>query len=154
MTETANKSTSNLDIALRDVRRYLMEKGNYFDRGPAYEGNGKVLSGVRQAIHLYEGMGYTKLMEFGDPPVYGVLGRGHREVHIFQIQDPKIREWLENVESGSATLKDPAMRAYMLEKSGLKENDLAVAANPRQYHINEVDGVFIASTDDIDGSSN
>lgn len=152
MIETANKSTSNFDIALRAVRRYLMEKGNYFDRGPAYEGNGKVLPSVGQAVRLYEGLGYTKLMEFGDPPVYAVLERGHREAHIFQIQDPRIREWLENDESGSASLKDPAMRAYMLEKSGLKESDLAVAANPRQYHINEVDGVFIATTDDMDGS--
>ena len=141
----ASKQTSSFDAALKAVRRYLMEKGNRFDRGPSYEGDGKVLGSVRQTAQMYEGMGYTKLMEFGDPPAYAVLERGHREVHIFQPQDPKMREWLENHE---ATLSDPAVRAYMLEKSGLSESDLPIADKPRRFHINEVDDVFIATTDD------
>lgn len=147
MTETTNKPSTSLDAAVRALRRHLMEKGNRFDRGPAYEGNGKVLSSVRQTARMYEKMGYTKLMELGDPPAYAVLERGNREVHIFQPQDPKIREWLESDETA---LNDPAMRAYMLQKSGLNENELPVAVKPRLYHINEVDDVFIATTEDAD----
>jgi hypothetical protein len=41
-------------------------------------------------------MGYAKYMQVGDPPVYAMLGRGHQEVHIFQPQDPQVREWLED----------------------------------------------------------
>lgn len=143
----AGKQTSSFDAAIKAARRYLMEKGNRFDRGPSYEGDGTVLSSVKQTARMYEGMGYTKLIEFGDPPVYAVLERGHREVHIFQPLDPKVREWLENDE---ATLSDPALRAYMLEKSGLGESDLPVADKPRHFHINEVDNVYIATTDDPD----
>jgi hypothetical protein len=36
----------------------------------------------------------------------------------------------------------------MLQQSGLSESDLAVAAKPRRYHINEVDEVFIVTADD------
>jgi hypothetical protein len=143
----ASQQTSGFDAALKAVRRYLMEKGNRFDRGPSYEGNGSVLGSVKQTVRMYEGMGYTKLVELGDPPAYAVLERGHREVHIFQPQDPKVREWLENDET---TLSDPALRAYMLEKSGLRESDLPVADKPRHFHINEVDDVFIATTDEAD----
>ena len=141
------QQTSCFDEALKAVRRHIMEKGNRFERGPAFEANGKVLSSVKQTAHMYEGMGYTQLMEFGNPPVYAALERGHREIHIFQLDDARIREWVEHHEG---TLSDPAMRAYMLEKSGLRENDLPVASRPRRYHINEVDGVFIASTEDAD----
>jgi len=141
------QQTRYFDEALKAVRRHLMEKGNRFEHGPDFQGEGKVLSSVRQTTRMYEGLGYTKLIEFGDPPVYAALERGHREVHIFQLDDALIREWLENHEG---TLSDPAMRAYMLEKSGLRENDLPVASRPRRYHINEVDGVFIASTEEAD----
>ncbi|MEI2780997.1 MAG: hypothetical protein V9H25_06925 [Candidatus Competibacter sp.] len=116
MSETS-KQTSSFDAAIKACRRYLMEKGNRFDRGPSYEGDGSVLGSVKQTVRMYEGMGYTKLMELGDPPIYAVLARGHREVHVFQPQDPKVREWLEHDET---TLNDPALRAYMLEKSGLQ----------------------------------
>jgi hypothetical protein len=146
MTETS-KQTSGFDAALRACRRYLLEKGNRFDGGPTYEGNGRVLSNVKQTVRMYEGMGYTKLMEFGEPPVYAVLERGHREVHIFQPQDPRVREWLEKDETA---FNDPAVRTYMLEKSGLKESDLPVPHKPRHFHINEVDDVYIATTDDPD----
>ncbi len=144
---TNTQQTRYFDEALKAVRRHLMEKGNRFEHGPDFQGEGKVLSSVRQTTRMYEGLGYTKLIEFGDPPVYAALERGHREVHIFQLDDALIREWLENHEG---TLSDPAMRAYMLEKSGLRENDLPVASRPRRYHINEVDGVFIASTEEAD----
>lgn len=144
---SVNQQTSCFDEALKAVRRHIMEKGNRFERGPAFQAEGKVLSSVKQTARMYEGMGYAKLMEFGDPPVYAALERGHREVHIFQLEDPCIREWIENHEG---TLSDPAMRVYMLEKSGLRERDLPVAGKPRHYHINEVDGVFIAATDDAD----
>lgn len=140
-----NKPADGFDAALQAVRRYLLEQGNRFDRGPAYEGDGKVLDSVKQTVRMYEGMGYTKLMEFGDPPIYAVLERGRREVHVFQPQDPKIRAWLE---SDEAVLNDPAMRAYQLQQSGLNEKDLSIAAKPRRFHINEVDNVFIATAED------
>ncbi|MDQ5907948.1 MAG: hypothetical protein QG599_39 [Pseudomonadota bacterium] len=138
---------SCFDEALKAIRRHIMEKGNHFERGPAFEAHGKVLSSVKQTADMYEGMGYAKLMEFGNPPVYAALERGHREIHIFQLQDPCIQEWIEHQEGA---LSDPAMRAYMLDKSGLTEKDLPMASKPRRYHINEVDGVFIVSTEDID----
>ena len=139
--------TGSFEAALKAVRRYLMEQGNRFDRGPAYEGHGKVLAGVKQTVRMYEGMGYVKLMEVGDPPVYAVLERGHREAHIFQPQDPKIQAWLSDEQ---AVHNDPAMRAYMLQQSGLSEKELPVAARPRHFHINEVDNVFIATTEEGD----
>lgn len=139
--------SSNFDAALGALRLYLMEKVNVFDRGPSYEGNGKVLSSVKQTAEMYEGMGYTKLLELGSPPSYAILERGHREVHIFQLQDSRIREWLENKDT---PLNDPAMQAYLLEKAGLRASDIPIDDTPRHFHINEVDGVFIASTDDPD----
>ncbi|MFO1372299.1 MAG: hypothetical protein U1F42_07860 [Candidatus Competibacteraceae bacterium] len=147
MSDNSTKQSSSLNAAVAALRLHLLEKGNRFDRGPAYEGNGKVLSSVKQTVLLYEGMGYTTLMEWGDPPVYAVLERGHREAHIFQPQDPKIQQWLEN---GEATLDDPAMRAYMLQSSGLNEGDIPVASKPHRFHINEVDDVFILTTEDGD----
>ena len=136
---------ARIDATLKAVCRYTMAKGHHFDRGPAYQGDHKVLSSVGQTARWYEGMGYTKLMEFDDPPVYTVLKRGHHEVHIFQPPDPILRAWLENDE---VALDDPAMRAYVLQKSGLDECDLPVASKPHYFHINEVDDVFIATTDE------
>jgi hypothetical protein len=141
------KQTSNLDAAVAALRRYLLDKSNRFERGPSYEGDGKVLSSVKQTVRMYEGMGYAKLMELGDPPVYAMLERGHREVHIFQPQDPQIRQWLEQ---GEVSLNDPAVRAYSLKTAGLSEADIPVAAKLRHYHINEVDDVFIATTEEGD----
>ena len=139
------ESTTGLGGAVAALRRHLLEKGNLFEHGPDYKGDGKVLANVRQTVRMYEGMGYTKLVELGDPPVYAMLQRGHREAHIFQPQDPKIRRWLEDEQSNP---NDPAIRAYLLSQSGLSESDLAVAAKPRRYHINEVDEVFIVTSDD------
>ncbi|MFO1423307.1 MAG: hypothetical protein U1F70_06580 [Candidatus Competibacteraceae bacterium] len=145
MSEKTVKSITGLDGAVAALRQHLLEKGNRFEYGPDYKGNGKVLANVRQTARMYEEMGYTKLVELGDPPVYALLQRGHRELHVFQPQDPKVRQWLENEK---ADPNDPAIRAYMLGQSGLSEADLAVAAKPRRYHINEVDEVFIVSSDD------
>ena len=136
---------TSIGTTLKAVCRYAMAKGHHFDRGPAYQGDHKVLSSVGQTARWYEGMGYTKLMEFDDPPVYTVLKRGHHEVHIFQPPDPILRAWLENDE---VALDDPAMRAYVLQKSGLDECDLPVASKPHYFHINEVDEVFIATADE------
>lgn len=137
---------AGIAATLEAACRYAMEKGNRFARGPAYKGHGKkVLSSVGQTARWYEGMGYTKLMEFDDPPIYAVLKRGHHEIHIFQLPDPTLRAWLENDE---AALDDPAMRAYVLQKSGLDECDLPVASKPHYFHINEVDEVFIATADE------
>ncbi len=145
MSEKTTQPKTRLDGAIAALRRHMMEKGNRFEHGPAYEGDGKVLGSVKQTVRMYEGMGYAKLFEWGDPPAYAVLQRGHRELHIFQPRDPKIKQWLEDE---SVNLNDPAIRAYLLQKSGLSEADLPVAAKPRQYHINEVDDVFIVTTDD------
>lgn len=147
LSEKTVKSTTGLDGAVAALRRHLLEKGNRFEYGPDYEGNGKVLASVRQTVRMYEGMGYTRLIELGDPPVYAMLQRGHRELHVFQPQDPQVRRWLEDEK---ANPNDPAIRAYMLQQSGLSESDLAVAAKPRRYHINEVDEVFIVTTDEGD----
>jgi hypothetical protein len=145
MSEKTIKSTTGLEGAVAALRRHLLEKGNRFEHGPDYEGNVKVLTSVRQTARMYEGMGYTKLIELGDPPVYALLQRGHRELHVFQPQDPQIRQWLADEKTNP---NDPAIRAYMLQQSGLSESDLAVAAKPRRYHINEVDEVFIVTTED------
>lgn len=137
---------TSVNLTLKAACRYAMEKGNRFARGPAYKGHGrKVLSSVGQTARWYEGMGYTKLLEFDDPPVYVVLKRGRHEVHIFQPPDPTIHAWLENDETA---LDDPAMRAYVLQKSGLDEWELPVASKPHYFHINEVDDVFIATADE------
>ena len=144
MSEKTVKSATGLNGAVAALRRHLLEKGNRFEHGPDYEGNGKVLASVKQAVRMYEGMGYARLVELGDPPAYALLQRGHRELHVFQPQDPQIRQWLENEK---ANPNNPAIRAYMLGQSGLSEADLAVAAKPRRYHINEVDKVFIVTSD-------
>ena len=145
MSEKTGKPASGFGSAIAALRRHLLEKGNRFDYGPDYKGEGKVLASVRQTTRMYEGMGYTKLVELGNPPACAMLQRGHREAHIFQPQDPQVRRWLQDE---TANPNDPAMRAYMLGQSGLSESDLEVAAKPRHYHINEVDEVFIVTSDD------
>ena len=145
MNEQSTQAAVNLDGAIKALRAYLLERGNRFDRGPAYEGNGKVLASVKQAVKMYEGLGYAKLLEFGDPPVYALMRRGHRQAHLFQPQDPQIRQWLED---GRVNLNDPAIRAYQLRMAGLNESDIPADDKPHRFHINEVDDVFIATTDD------
>lgn len=145
MSEKPTSSNTSLDAAVKALRAYLLDKGNRFERGPAYEGDGKVLSNVKQAVRTYESLGYIKLFEFGDPPVYALMQRGHREAHLFQPHDPNIRQWLEDE---SISLDSPAVRAYQLRKAGLTESEIPTAAKPHRFHINEVDEVFIATTDD------
>lgn len=145
MSEKTIKPTTSLRSVIAALRRHLLEKGNRFEYGPDYKGDGKVLANIKQARRMYEEMGYTKLVELGNPPAYAMLQRGHREVHIFQPQDPQIRHWLEDE---TANPNDPAIRAYMLSDSGLSESDLEVAPKPRLYHINEVDEVFIVTSDE------
>lgn len=143
----SDKTKQPVDLAavIKALRGHLLEKGNRFDRGSRYESQAKALSDVAHTVRMYEGMGYSKFMQLGNPPVYAMLGRGHREVHIFQPQDPKIREWLED---DKAALDDPAMREYLLQISGFSESDLPVASKPQHFHISEVDGVFILTSED------
>jgi hypothetical protein len=137
--------TRDLTAAIKSLKSYLLEKGHRFERGPAYESQGKAPSSVAQTTRQYEGRGYTKYMQVGDPPVYAMLARGHQEVHIFQPQDPKIREWLEDEK---VALNDPAMREHMLQASGLRESELEAARKPQIFRIAEVDDVFIITSED------
>lgn len=147
MTEPVLHSAHNLDAAIKALRAHLLEKGNRFERGPAYAGNGQVLADVKAAVKLYEGLGYAKLLAIGEPPFYAFMQRGHREAHLFQPRDPEIRQWLED---GAADLNDSRMRECQLRQSGLSEADIPAARNPHHFHVNEVDGVFIATADDHD----
>jgi hypothetical protein len=145
MNEKITKPTPRLEGAVAALCRHMLEKGNHCERGPAYEGDGKVLASVRDAVRTYESLGYVKLFEFGDPPVYALMQRGQREAHLFQPQDPKIRQWLDG---GTVSLSDPALGADPSQPAGLTGIEASVAANPHRFHINEVDEVFIVTTDD------
>ena len=144
MSEKTNP-TRDLAAAIKSLKSYLLEKGHRFERGPAYEAQNKTPSSVAETARRYEGMGYAKYMQVGDPPVYAMLARGHQEVHIFQPQDPKIREWLED---DRAALNDPAMREHMLRASGLSEGELQAASKPKVFRVAEVDDVFIITGED------
>ncbi|MDS4026667.1 MAG: hypothetical protein RKO25_06750 [Candidatus Contendobacter sp.] len=139
------KQPADLAAVIKSLRAYLLEKGNRFERGPAYEGQGKTPSSVAETARLYEERGYTRYMQAGNPPVYAMLARGHREVHIFQPQDPKIREWLEDEK---VALNDPAMRAYLLQGANLSEGELPAARKPQVFRITEVNDVFIITSED------
>jgi hypothetical protein len=147
MTEPVINPGHNLDAALKALRVHLLEKGNRFERGPAYSGNGRVLASIQAAVKLYEGLGYAKLLEIGDPPFYAFMQRGHREAHLLQPQNPELRRWLED---GRADLNDARIREHQLRQSGLSEAEIPVARKPHHFHVNEVDGVFIATADDHD----
>ena len=41
MSEKSTKPAGTLDAAVKAWRAHLLEQGNRFERGPAYEGNGK-----------------------------------------------------------------------------------------------------------------
>lgn len=139
------KPNTDLAAAIKSLRGYLLEKGHRFERGPAYESQGKTPASVAEMTRQHEGRGYAKYIQVGDPPVYAMLGRGHQEVHIFQPQDPTIRAWLEDEK---AALNDPSVRAYLLQSTGLSESDLLVARTPQVFRIAEVDGVFIMTGED------
>lgn len=139
------RQTGDLTAAIKTLRSHLLEKGHRFERGASYEGQTQALSSVAQTVKMYEGMGYAKYMQVGNPPVYAMLGRGRHEVHIFQPQDPKVREWLED---DQVALNDPAVRAHLLETANLSESELPVADKPQIFRITEVDGVFIITSED------
>ncbi len=143
----SNKAKPATDLAaiIKSLKGYLLEKGHRFERGPIYEGQGKTPASVAETAKRYEGRGYTRYMQVGDPPVYAMLGRGHEEVHIFQPQDPKVREWLED---DRVALNDPTVRAHLLQSAGLSESELAVARKPQIFRITEVDDVFIITSED------
>ena len=143
----SNKAKPATDLAaiINSLKGYLLEKGHRFERGPIYEGQGKTPASVAETAKRYEGRGYTRYMQVGDPPVYAMLGRGHEEVHIFQPQDPKVREWLED---DRVALNDPTVRAHLLQSAGLIESELAVARKPQIFRITEVDDVFIITNED------
>ena len=141
------KQTTDLSAAIKSLRGYLLEKGNRFERGPAYEGQSKTPSSVVETVRQYEGRGYTKYMQVGNPPVYAMLARGHQEVHIFQPQDPKVREWLEDEK---VAMNDPTVRAYLLQGANLSERELPIARKPQVFRITEVNDVFIITSEDAD----
>ncbi|MFO7642234.1 MAG: hypothetical protein R6X17_13505 [Candidatus Competibacteraceae bacterium] len=137
--------TPDVAAAIKELRRYLLEKGHHFERGPRYEGQAKALSSVAQTVKTYEGRGYTQYMQVGNPPVYAMLARGRQEVHVFQPQDPQVREWLED---DRKALNDPTVRAYLLQSAGLSEGDVPVASKPQRFRITDVDGVFIITSEE------
>ncbi|HAS52266.1 MAG TPA: hypothetical protein DCS21_11195 [Gammaproteobacteria bacterium] len=143
----SNKTNPATDLAavIKSLKGYLLEKGHRFERGPIYEGQNKTPASVAQTAKGYEARGYAKYMQVGDPPVYVMLGRGHEEVHIFQPQDSKVREWLED---DRVALNDPAVRAHLLQSANLSESDLAAARKPQIFRITEVDDVFIITSED------
>lgn len=139
------KQTTDLAAVIKSLKSYLLEKGNRLERGPIYEDQSKTPSSVAETARRYERMGYAKYMQVGDPPVYAMLGRGHQEVHIFQPQDPKVREWLED---DKVALNDPSVRAYLLQSAGLSEGDLPAARKPQVFRITETDDVFVITNED------
>jgi hypothetical protein len=140
-----SKQTTDLAAIIKSLKSYLLEKGNRLERGPIYEGQSKTPASVAEMVRRYEGRGYAKYMQVGDPPVYAMLGRGHQEVHIFQPQDPKVREWLED---DKVALNDPAVRAYLLQGAGLSEGELPAARKPQVFRITETDDVFVITNED------
>lgn len=139
------KPNTDLAAIIKSLKGYLLEKGNRLERGPSYEGQSKTPASVAEMIRRYEGRGYTKYMQVGTPPIYAMLGRGHQEVHIFQPQDPQVREWLEDDQKA---LNDPAVRAYLLQSAGLSESELPVARKPQVFRVAEVDDVFVITSED------
>lgn len=139
------KPTADLAAIIKSLKGYLLEKGHRIERGPSYEGQSKTPASVAQTARQYEGRGYTQYMQVGTPPIYAMLARGHQEVHIFQPQDPQVREWLEDDQKA---LNDPAVRAYLLQSAGLSESELPVARKPQVFRVAEVDDVFVITSED------
>lgn len=135
-------ANTNTESAIKELRRYLLEKGHTFERAPAYQAQEQTPISVNGAIKMYEGMGYTKIMQLGNPPQYAVLERGHQEVHILQPQDPQVRAWLDDHQQ---SLNDPSMRAYLEQSAGLSESDIQVAAHPKHFRLSQVGDVYIIS---------
>ena len=139
------KLSTDLAAIIKSLKSYLLEKGNRIERGLSFEGQGKTPTSVAEMTKRYEGRGYAKYMQVGNPPIYAMLGRGHQEVHIFQPQDPQVREWLED---DKVALNDPTVRAYLLQSAGLSEGELPDARKPQVFRITETDDVFIITNED------
>ena len=139
------RPTTDLATIIKSLKSYLLEKGNRLERGPSYEGESKTPASVAEIVRRYEGRGYTKYMQVGNPPVYAMLGRGQQEAHIFQPQDPQVREWLED---DRKALNDPDVRAYLLQSADLSESDVQAARKPQVFRIAEVDDVFVITNED------
>ncbi len=139
------KPATDLAAVIKSLKGYLLEKGHRIERGPVYESQDKTPASVAEMARQYEGRGYAKYMQVGNPPVYVMLGRGQQEVHIFQPQDAQVREWLED---DKVALNDPAVRAYLLQSAGLSEGDLLAARKPQIFRVTETDGVFIITSED------
>ncbi len=137
--------TTDLTAVIKSLKGYLLEKGHRFERGPQYKAETQNPSSVAQTVKAYEGRGYTKYLQVGNPPVYAMLARGRQEVHVFQPQDPQVREWLED---DRKALNDPDVRAYLLQSAGLSEGELPAASKPQVFRITEVDDVFIITSED------
>ncbi len=143
--KTKTKPSTDLAAIIKSLKSYLLEKGNRIERGPSYKGQGKTAASVAEIARRYEGRGYAKYMQVGSPPIYAMLGRGHQEAHIFQPQDPKVREWLEDDQKA---VNDPALRQYLLQASGMSESELQTARKPQVFRVAEVDGVFVITNED------
>lgn len=139
-----SKPTPDVAAVIKELRRYLLEKGHRFERGPTYESQDKPLSNVVQAARMYEGLGYVKLMQVGNPPVYALLERGHQEMHIFQPQDPQVRAWLED---DQLVLNNPTVRTHLAQSAGLSESEIPVADHPKRFHITEIGDVYIITSE-------
>jgi len=139
------KPTAALTTAISALRSHLLEKGHRFERGPSYQSQNSTASSVAEMVKRYEGRGYTRYMLVGSPPVYAMLARGRSEVHLFQPQDPQIREWLEG---DRVALNSPEVRAHLLQTANLSESELPVADKPQIFRITEVDGVFVITSED------
>lgn len=135
-----SKPTSEVGAVIKELYRYLLEKGHVFERGRASQDEGAALSGVAEAVRIYQGLGYAKLMQVGEPPVYALMERGRQETHIFQPQDPQILAWLEDHES---SLKTPSGRADLVQRTGLSESDIPVADRPKRFHVTQLGDVYI-----------
>ena len=144
MDKNPSHLTSHLDVAVEALRAYLLDHGNHFERGPAYEGYGKVLADVKQAVYLYEGLGYTKLLELGDPPFYALMQRGRREAHLLQLHNPQIQQWLAD---GLVQPNSPTTHTDQVQKIAPNAHKISINNHPR-FHINRVDDVLIVTTDE------
>ena len=144
MNKNSSHLTSHPDATLKVLCSYLLDQGSHLERGPAYEGHGKVLANVKQAVHLYEGLGYAKLLELGDPPFYALMQRGHREMHLLQLHDPQTQQWLAD---GLGQPSSPSTPTDQTQKIALNTHQIPINDHPR-FHVNRVDDVLIATADE------
>lgn len=142
MSRLATSNNHDTTSVIGELRRYLLEKGHTFERAPAYQAPDETPMSVSGAIKMYEGMGYTKVIQLENPPQYALLERGHQEMHLVHLRDPQIRAWVENHQK---SLNDPSIRTYLAESIGLNENDIPVAEHPKHFRIGQVGDVYIIS---------